>query len=140
MSYSRLLRDRRIKKETFSRKQVETLVELARRDLESSLQLLKTDRDWSFVIVYNAMLQVARALMFHRGYRPIGQGQHAAVIEFTRLTLGSEFKETLDLMDRMRRKRHRAVYDLAGTISERECKDAQETASRFVSMISEMLV
>ncbi len=68
--------------------------------------------EWAFNIAYNAMLLAGRAVMFSAGYRPTaGEGGHVAVVEFLRIRLDNSFQSTLEVMDRMRRQRHRIAYD-----------------------------
>jgi hypothetical protein len=77
--------------------------------------------------------------MLSNGYRPAGEGQHSTTIEFARLILDKKFKPTVELIDRMRRKRNRAVYDVAGVISRKEAEEAIRTAIDFVNDISTLL-
>ena len=52
-------------------RRVENSLDLAQRDADTALRMLKEkDYDWAFNIAYNSMLQSIRALMFHLGYRP----------------------------------------------------------------------
>jgi len=138
-NYSELIKENRIKKGKFSKKQVQDCLNFARRDIKTARKILQDDRDWAYNIAYNAMLQAARALMFFKGYRATGEWQHATTIRFARMSLGDEFGSTLEVMDRMRRKRHRTVYDMAGLISTKEATEVIETAESFVDAISEML-
>ena len=85
------------------------------------------------------MLQSARALMFSKGYRAVGERQHATTVQFMRKTLSYKFKSILEFMDMMRRKRNRTVYDIAGLISSKEALEAIETAKIFVEEISRIL-
>lgn len=139
MNYSELIKDNRIKEGKFSKKQIQDCLNLAKRDIKTARKILNDDPDWAYNIAYNAMLQAARALMFSKGYRATGEWQHATTIQFAQITLGDEFESTLEFMDRMRRKRHRTVYDIAGLISTKEATEAIETAESFVNEISEML-
>lgn len=138
-SYSELIKDNRIKAGRFSKKQVKDCLDLARRDIRTAGKIIGEDSDWGYNIAYNAMLQAARALMFSKGYRPTGEGQHATTIQFARIVLGNEFTSILEFMDRMRRKRNRAVYDMAGLVSSKEAFEAIKTAESFVLAISEIL-
>jgi uncharacterized protein (UPF0332 family) len=114
--YSELVDQGRIKRGRFARRQVEDCLRLARRDLETAQTVLAASPEWAFNIAYNAMHQTGRAFMFHAGYRTAGEGHHATVIRFLEIALGSKYQDVLSLLDRMRRKRNRATYDLAGTI------------------------
>ncbi len=132
---SELLDDGRIRRGRFSRQQVEDRLAIARRDLETAQDIAETSPDWTFNIAYNAMHQAGRAFLFHNGYRAVGEGHHATVVRFLELNLGPEQQDMLAVMDRMRRKRNRATYDKAGTISSKEAREAVSTAREFVAEI-----
>lgn len=114
---------------------VKSSLELARRDLETAKRTFETDHDWAFSIAYNSVLQAARALMFYKGYRPAGDRQHLSVAKFTESVLGDKYMQEIAAFDRLRRKRHIAVYDRVGTISEQEARFAIETAEKFLKTI-----
>ena len=83
----------------------------AQRDLETARGLLAGENEGAYIIAYHAMLLAGRAVMFSDGYRPTTTGGHAAVVEFLRIRLGPSFTEIVQTMDRIRRQRHRIVYD-----------------------------
>lgn len=135
MNYSTLLADRKIRREPAARRQVSAQLAAARRDLETARRLGSED-EWSFNIAYNTMLLAGRALMVSEGYRPTtGEGGHAAVVEFLRVRLGPPFGPMLDLMDRMRRQRHRIAYEDEGTVSEAQIAESVEIGKDFVKKI-----
>lgn len=98
--------------------------------------LLETTQIWAYTIAYDAMLQAARALMFAKGYRPVGDNQHIAVVRFAGFFLDSQ---SLNAFDRMRRKWHATVYDMAGTISDQEAESAVSRADAFLDTIEALL-
>ena len=109
---------------------------LADRDIKTAKMIIASDWDWGFSIAYNAMLQAARALMFSKGYRPSeGEGQHIAAVRFAEIVLGEQFGKDMYIFDKMRSKRHRIVYDVAGLVSEQEAKQAFDFAQKFVKII-----
>lgn len=48
-------------------------------------------------------------------------------------------REDVIVLDRMRRKRHATIYDIAGTISEKEAENAVERAEKLIREIERML-
>ncbi|UCE39709.1 MAG: HEPN domain-containing protein [Thermoplasmata archaeon] len=112
---------------------------LAKRDLRTSKSLSKDNPDWAFSIAYNSMLQSARALMFSMGYRPFGKAQHISAVRFAEAVLSGKAKEIIVILDRMRRKRHRVVYDTSGLISQLEAKKAVTSAEKFFNLIENEL-
>ncbi len=112
---------------------------LAQRDITTSKRLLDEDPDWAFSIAYNAILQAARALMFSEGFRPHGRAQHISVIRFIEVAMGKDVTETIVAFDRMRRKRHRAVYDTAGVVSTLEAENAIKRVEAFLKVVETRL-
>ena len=135
--YSELLDAGLVKKGSFARRQVTGCLKIAKRDLKTALTVIDTSPEWAFNIAYNAMHQAGRAFMFHCGYRATGERHHATVIRFLQIALGNEFEDVLALLDRMRRKRNRATYEVVGTISRTEAGEAISSAKEFVAEIAE---
>jgi uncharacterized protein (UPF0332 family) len=131
--YSELLADARIKPGRFARRQVDDCLRLARRDLETAAAVIASSPEWAFNIAYNAMHQAGRAFMFHLRYRTAGEGHHATVVRFLELSLDASHEDALALMDRIRRKRNRATYDMVGTISRKEADETIVAARAFVA-------
>jgi len=121
------------------RKRVKDTFDLAKRDIEFAKKIQKENFDWTFAIAYNSMLQASRALMFFYGYRPSGEKQHISVVRFAETILGDEFKKEIATFDRLRRKRHTIVYDIAGSISEYEAEFAVKSAEKFIRKIEKIL-
>ena len=82
MTYESLIKQGRMTAYTSSGKEIENLLEIAKRDLSTAKSMVEIDPDWSYKISYNAMLQSSRALMLRKGYRPRGSSQHATVVQF----------------------------------------------------------
>lgn len=99
MPYEELRNRGRIRPYAASGKEVERLLSIAKRDLSTAEAILSEDPDWSYNIAYNAILQSSRALMFSKGFRPRGEGQHATVVRFIRETLGQEFSDLVEMFD-----------------------------------------
>ena len=96
--------------------------------------------DWSLAVSYNAMLTAGRALMFERGYRPSSTEGHAAVVRFLHAALGNEAKDRATMiMNGMRKKRHRIVYEEMDIVSEDEAEQAVKWAEEFVKRISKVI-
>ena len=129
-----LLRNKMVAKVASSREQVETIIKVAERDLKAAKDNLANGyADWALNIGYNAMLQAARALMLARGYRPIGEAKHVAVIEFVKSEYSKEIpSQALYVFSKTRKKRHKAVYEEADVVSESEARTVINNAEKFV--------
>jgi uncharacterized protein (UPF0332 family) len=139
MPYDELLRTRRIRKEAISKKEVGRALARAERDLRTARVVMAEDWDWGFAIAYDAVLQASRAFMFAQGYRPESKESHKNVFAFMREAIGEEFGELIGYFDRIRTKRHRAIYDVAGLITETEAKNLFGKAQSFVKLIRQRL-
>lgn len=141
MSLEDLLSNRKIEAIEEDKALVEKTFRLALRDLETAKRNLENeDYDWALAIAYNSMLQSGRALMFSKGYRPTGAYKHVGVIEFIHDVFGKDVSDKLIyIFDKLRKKRHRVVYDDPDIVSEDEAENAINVAGEFVSMVKEIL-
>ena len=119
--------------------EIRDLLDVARRDVKTAQELMDIDLDWALIVAYNAALQAGLAFMYAKGYRPRGPDRHKTVIRFLRATLDPSFKLKLNRLDRVRKKRHRAVYRTAGAVSEREAKGTIEFAEEFVALLADLI-
>jgi uncharacterized protein (UPF0332 family) len=139
MAYEKLLQEGRIRPYRARPQEVTQLLQLAARDLATAGKLLGEDADWTFNIVYNAILQAMRALMLAEGFRPRGAEQHWTIVLFAREALGPPYRRRVDLFDQMRRKRHRLVYEMVGLVSLQEAEQALALAAEFVEELQERI-
>lgn len=139
MKYDELLKAGRIRREKISQAEILQSMELAERDLRTARKMMPEERDWGFAIGYNAVLQVSRAYMFSEGFRPASTEGHKNTLAFMEVALGKEHRRLVTYFDRMRKKRHQAVYDQAGLITEKEAKDLLARAEEFVAMVGRKL-
>lgn len=125
-----------IMKLSSSPQQAEDSIKLAERDLEVAKTILDKNYDWAFNIAYNSILQSIRALTFKKGYRTSSRNSHVATLKFAEI-----FLDEYDVLyfDRMRRKRHRAVYDTAGTISKNEAENAIARAETIIEKVKNLI-
>jgi len=135
-----LKREGRIRRLPVNKKEIIDAFNLAKRDLDTARKIYAEDFDWAFAIAYNSMLQASRAFMFSEGWRPSGETQHVTVIKFVESVLGEKIKDKIIVLDRMRRKRHIAVYDEAGIVSEYEAEFAVKNAEEFLQEIEKILI
>jgi uncharacterized protein (UPF0332 family) len=121
-------------------KQARGRLKAARRSLVASATLTPTDSDWAYSIAYDAALQAGRGLMFQMGYRPTsGEGAHVAVVRFLDEALRETIPQEVEMMETMRRKRNRAVYDSVGIVSKGELEAAQNVARTIVDTIGDII-
>ncbi|MDD5568257.1 MAG: hypothetical protein PHY88_03535 [Candidatus Omnitrophica bacterium] len=77
--------------------------------------------------------------MLLKEFRPADGYQHKTVVEFMAQCLGEEYKNIVERFDRMRRKRNIFTYEIDISISYTEAENAFATATKFVSLIKEII-
>jgi hypothetical protein len=105
------------------------LLSVADRDLQQS-QVVGLGPEWRFDIAYNAALQLSAAALAAAGFLAERQNKHMRTLECLRFTIGLSQQE-VDFLDSCRRKRHTAVYEQVGAISDREADEMIELARRL---------
>lgn len=136
MDIDELERSGLIKRLPIDEKKVNDSLDLAKRDLKAARNIMDDNCDWAFSIAYNSMLQSARALMFSKGYRSSSDAGHVSAIRFAELFLK---EDDVIIFDRMRRKRHNAVYGSVGMISKTETENALSRAEKFIREIETLI-
>ncbi len=121
------------------RAQIAKYVQSAYQDLKEARVTFKVSDKAAYVFAYTAMLKIGRALLFLKGYRPKGHGQHETVVDAVGSILGSGFKSLTDRFDRMRRKRNKLIYDIGGLISHSEAEEAFKTAEQYVDYVCKFM-
>jgi uncharacterized protein (UPF0332 family) len=141
MSLEELLRSRVIRRTRPDRRLALNSIERARRDIDTAKTLVASEKlDWSLAVSYNAMLAAGRALMINRGYLPSSTEDHLAVMRFLTIALGSETSERMVMvMNGMRKKRHRIVYEEMDIVSRDEAEQAIKWTEEFVRMIADAI-
>ena len=139
MSIERLIREGRVHPFKATREEINRAIEIAQRDLTLADRVSGENLDWCFSIAYNAVLQSCRAYMFYLGYRPASTEGHKAVFDFMKVVAEEPVKGTISYFDRVRKKRHRTIYDEVGLITEKEAKELLVKARKFLSYVESKL-
>ena len=135
MTFDDLLKSGRVRREKVSPSEIRHVMERAGRDLKTARKIMAEDWDWGFAVAYNAVLQASRAYMFSLGYRAASAEGHKNTFAFMKRAMGKDYEELIGYFDRMRNKRNRAIYDVAGLISETEARNLLAKAVDFVRLV-----
>ncbi len=130
-----LIKDGKVHPFKATREEIERVLNLARRDLGEAEKIQASSLDWCFSIAYNSILQTCRAYMFHLGFRPASSEAHKITFQFMQIVVDQTMKQKVDYFDRVRKKRHRAIYDEAGLVTEREAMKLLDEAKIFLAYI-----
>lgn len=102
------------------------------KSIEAARSNVNTDEEVTFTFAYLGMLRAGRALMLGKGYRPVGRDQHKTVVDFVSRFYGKEFKELVDLFEKMRQKRNKFTYSPTFILSKTDSLNALKTAELFI--------
>lgn len=124
-----------LKKQNITLKQIEALVNRARKDLKTAEKNLEDDPECAYDYSYKAMLRMGRAMLFAYGYRPRNERSHKTVVEASRLTLGIRFADLVDIFDEMRKTRNQFTYDPISDISKKSAEESLKEAKQFLDVV-----
>ncbi len=77
--------------------------------------------------------------MFYRGYRPASAETHKVTLAFMQVSVDPQLTDTINYFDRVRKKRHRVIYDEVGLVSEKEAQQLIQKAAEFIEWANENL-
>lgn len=111
--------------------EVQRLLQVVDRDLGDA-QATGLSADGRFQHAYDAALQLCMVALRASGYRvPKGAGHHKRGIESLRHTLGEQWAETCDHIERCSRLRGQAMYDRIGVVNETDAQELIDTARQL---------
>ncbi len=116
--------------------QISRFLSSAGKRLAAAEKTLAIDAEASYQLAYEAMLKASIGFMLSFGFRARSlPGHHITIIEFAVKRLGRGFRAQVEMFDRMRRKRHQALYDVSGFISTQEARQALKTAEEYLQIV-----
>ena len=137
MSLDAYLSNRWIRPHETSAREIANLLAIADRDIQQSTTP-GLAAEWRFDIAYNAALQSAKAALAAAGYRAERHNKHMRTIECLAFTIALDSSD-VDILDRCRRKRHIAVYEQVGVISDQEADEMLDLARLVRSRLESWL-
>lgn len=137
MSLELYLRNNWLRTHESSTEEIASLFAIADRDIRES-QTPGLGPEWRFDIAYNSMLQSATAALVAAGYRAERQNRHMRTIECLAFTIGLD-QQQVGFFDACRRKRHTAVYDQMGAISDQEAAELIQSAVRLHQQVEDWI-
>lgn len=130
MSLSEWLANGWLKKHRTSPQEIANLLTAADQDLANGVVPGLSD-DWKHTIAYHAALKCASAALAACGCRAPKGEEHYRLVHSLPLTLGPTFENVAERLETARSKRHLAVYERSGAISEGEAEEVLELANRL---------
>lgn len=108
--------------------EIQSLLQVVDRELSDS-QARGLSPDGRFQHAYEASLQLCTIALIASGYVVSKGGwKHKVTVESLRYTLGGEWSDTADYIERCSRLRGQAVYERVGVVAEQDATELLETA------------
>jgi len=138
MNLAELLRKDLVRPDEPDKTRAKELLAIAERDIKTADDNLKNKNyDWTLAIAYNAMLSSGRAFMAAKGYRPVAEAHHLAVVQFCAAVLPTDSGNLAVVFNRYRIKRHDVIYGEAEMIGSGEAENSIKNAKLFLNKIKE---
>lgn len=128
---SRLLKERKIKKQAADINYLDNLLAAAKRNFEAAALLKDKVDEASFKLVYDGLLQIGRVVVLLKGYRPDDGGQHKTTFTVAGELLGDGFHDLIEKIQKFRIKRNDCIYEPKDFISKAETEAIFKTAKEF---------
>jgi uncharacterized protein (UPF0332 family) len=127
------------KSQKINAKQIADFQKSAAQKLSTARKTINIDEETAYQIAYEAMVKASLAFILAHGQRVRSQlGHHMAIINFCERHLDVKHAPLLHSLDRMRRKRNQAFYDV-GMITRTEAETAIESADEYLTVIAEAI-
>jgi len=111
--------------------QIQMLLQIVDRELADA-QASGLSPDGKFQHAYDAALQLSMVALLASGYQvPKGFGHHKRGIDSLRHTLGANWSDKADHIERCSRLRGRATYERIGVVSDDDADDLLNTAKQL---------
>lgn len=112
----------------------------ARNKLGVTQKLAKSDSESEcregHAIAYQAALVALEAWMRHNGYKKTKSAGHVAVLNFARRSLGSEHRNMMGKLHRMKTDRHNIEYvDASVSVSPRKAEQGIDLAKSIIDLV-----
>lgn len=130
-----LLDEKRLEIFRVERSQIARHIESAFQELKEARTTFPVSDKGAYLFAYTAMLKMGRGLLFLKGYRPKGRGQHETVVQAAGSILGKDFESLTRQFNQMRQKRNKLIYDVGGLISHTEAEEAFRAAEKYLEKI-----
>ena len=119
--------------------EIEQLLAVVDREI-SDAQAQGLSADGQFQHAYDASLQLCTIALYACGYdAQKGQSKHKRTIDSLQYTLGADWSEVADHIERASRLRGQATYERIGVVSQRDADELLEVAQQLRSDVLQWL-
>ena len=122
---------------TTSHQEISGLIAIVDRDIREA-QLQGLSADWRLNIAHNAVLQAANAALAASGYRASRDSHHYRIIQSLELTISLD-SNTIDIINKLHKKRNMASYTSVDAVSEGEADEMLRLAKDIRQRVGQWL-
>ncbi|MBZ0170268.1 HEPN domain protein [Candidatus Methylomirabilis lanthanidiphila] len=119
-------------------RQVSGLLGRATQDMATARATISIDKEWAYIIAYQAMLRATKALVMAEGWRVKGRDQARTFVTLIGELLGEEERQLVNGFDRMRRKRQDFMEEPQTPIPRYEVEGALKDAQMLIDKLKEL--
>lgn len=135
----RLLREGKLDNISSDFKEAEKFFVSAEQDIDCAFKNKETSKNWSFVILYQAAIKIIKGLLISEGLRAKGESQHITFLQTGEELIGRNFKDLFEFLDKMRRKRHRFIYDADETITDVDLEKGFRETKHLLGLVKDYI-
>lgn len=124
-----------------NRDHVDVLMAQAETHLASAEQIMASDPEAAYALVYDSARKALAAFLANQGLRPTTKGGHRVLYQAAKAELDPPLGSTLAPFDRMRRQRNQVEYSRADTpaLTADDVKEELPRAQAILDMVTRTL-
>ena len=126
-----LVRMGKLQKQKTDSGYINGLIDGAHRNIRAALLLQHKVDEAAFKLMYDGLLQISRAVVMIKGYRPDDGEQHKTTFTDAGIFLGEELEEIIGKIQKYRIKRNDCIYQPKDLIGKTETEAILKTAREF---------
>jgi len=119
-------------------RQVSKLLARATKDMATARANITIDKEWAYIIAYQAMVRAVKAVMMAEGWRVKGREQARTFVTLMGELLGEEGRTLVNGFDRMRRRRQDLMEEPQTPIPRHEVEGALRDAQVLIERLMEL--
>lgn len=118
---------------------IASMMKKAWRDLKLCQCVEDEDDGWCHSMAYAAILKAATVALAAKGYRTAGNSHHYRALKSLVFTIGID-QETVDKLDKHRKKRHITFYGTDGVVTKNDANYARIAATDILEKVHQWLL
>jgi hypothetical protein len=117
--------------------EIDNLIDIIQRNIEKA-SLKQLGLDWTFNILYAAIINISSCALRARGFRAKSNIGHYQLLQTLEETMDAD-SELLELLDSYRKKRNLATYEIGGHITQGEVDEIKLVSAGLYNDLRERI-